>query len=404
MRIMEGRAPLSNTRRALNLAAIFLAIAVSFCQGASTTDILVSVSRARYGAEGERAARFLVDHMPADDRDTLGFDFLIENMGLAFAARAEFSWAAALPEELFFNDVLPYAVFDEKREPWRQRVYTIARELITGSESASEAVQRLNRDLFNRIEVHYGTERHKPNQSWRESEELGVASCTGLSIILVQACRAVGIPARAVGTPMWSNQRGNHTWVEIWDGGWHFTGADEYDPRGLDRGWFTADAAAAVGDDPKLAIYATTWKKSGLNFPMVWAQEGGDVAAVNVTARYVSSGAIDINYAEVGVRLWDRKGGNRLKAQVQVFDVAGHLRAEGVTKGDTFDLNDLARLRLPVGLSGWLQFEQNGEVRVSRLDHLPIGASTYDYVWTELAPVTSAPTVTERSATNKMPD
>ena len=80
--------------------------------------------------------------------------------------------------------------------------------------------------------------------------ESGRATCTGLSIILTDACRAVGIPARAVGTPMWSNGRGNHTWVEIWDNGWHFLGADEYDAKGLNHGWFTGDASQAKADVP----------------------------------------------------------------------------------------------------------------------------------------------------------
>jgi hypothetical protein len=37
----------------------------------------------------------------------------------------------------------------------------------------------------------------------------GLASCSGLSILLAGACRAVGVPARIVGTPMWSNGHGN---------------------------------------------------------------------------------------------------------------------------------------------------------------------------------------------------
>ena len=54
---------------------------------------------------------------------------------------------------------------------------------------------------------------------------------------------AVGIPARVAGTPMWTNMRGNHTWVEVWDGGWHFVGAAEPDPKGLDHTWFNGDAS-----------------------------------------------------------------------------------------------------------------------------------------------------------------
>lgn len=67
----------------------------------------------------------------------------------------------------------------------------------------------------------------------------GYASCTGLSIFLVNACRAVGIPARLAGTPSWVQDRrdspeerfNNHNWVEVWDGTWSFTGVREWGTR-----------------------------------------------------------------------------------------------------------------------------------------------------------------------------
>jgi transglutaminase-like putative cysteine protease len=90
----------------------------------------------------------------------------------------------------------------------------------------------------------------------------GYASCTGLSIFLVAACRAVGIPARVAGTPSWvvggrradvsaaavqqsasgspglGHSFNNHNWVEVWDDGrWSFIGAAEYDPAGVNRTW-----------------------------------------------------------------------------------------------------------------------------------------------------------------------
>ena len=82
-------------------------------------DDFVESAATKHGALGERAARFLVEHMPPQDRESLTAAFLIENLDLAFQARAEFPWAAAVPEEIFLNDVLPYAVFDEPRDPWR---------------------------------------------------------------------------------------------------------------------------------------------------------------------------------------------------------------------------------------------------------------------------------------------
>jgi len=75
-------------------------------------DDFIAAAKARHGDLGQRAARFLVDHMPQSDRETLTTPFLEENLDLAFRARAEFPWGAGVPEEVFLNDVLRYAVFD----------------------------------------------------------------------------------------------------------------------------------------------------------------------------------------------------------------------------------------------------------------------------------------------------
>lgn len=208
---------------------------------AAPVDDFIVAAKQKHGDTGEKAARFLVENMPARDRDTLSMEFLVENLDMAMKARSGFSWAREVPEEIFLNDVLPYAVFDETRDPWRAEFHEKAAVIVSDAKSATEAVQTLNREFFKIVNVHYNTGRKRANQSPKESMESGIATCTGLSIILVDACRSVGIPARAAGTPMWSNGLGNHTWVEIWDGGWHFTGADEYDKDGLDRGWFVRE-------------------------------------------------------------------------------------------------------------------------------------------------------------------
>ena len=67
---------------------------------------------------------------------------------------------------------------------------------------------------FGQLSVKYSTARKRANQSPKESIEQGLASCTGLSILLADACRSVGVPARLAGIPSWKNKNGNHTWVE----------------------------------------------------------------------------------------------------------------------------------------------------------------------------------------------
>ena len=351
---------------------------------AAPVDDFIEAAREHHGAAGEEAARFLAEHMPVADRQSLTADFLIENLDLAFKSRAEFPWARTVSNEVFLNDVLPYAVFDEVRDPWRVDFLERARPLVKEAKTAGEAVQILNREFFKQIKVHYHTGRKAPNQSPKESMETGRATCTGLSIILVNACRAVGIPARAVGTPQWANGRGNHTWVEVWDGGWHFTGADEYDPKGLDRGWFTGDAAQAEATSHQLAIYATSWKKEGLSFPLVWSQGSQNVAAVNVTARYAKP-RTGPAASRLGVRLFGEPGGDRQIATVRVIDGSGSDANEQKTKAGVTDLNDMPRFGLPLGAAGRLVFTRGDEAREMVFGPLTEGDSTVDAVWSRMA-------------------
>src|SRR5262249_35066295 len=148
---------------------------------------------------------------------------------LAYRARREVPWGKSVPEEIFLDNVLAYANVNEARDPWRKEMIELCLPLVKECKTASEAAELLNRTIFSKLKVAYSTQRNKPHQSPRESIATGKASCTGLSILLSDACRSVAIPARLVGTPLWADKSGNHTWVEIWDHGWHFTGACEPD-------------------------------------------------------------------------------------------------------------------------------------------------------------------------------
>ena len=329
----------------------------------AVVDDFIAKAKANHGEAGGKAAEFLVAGMPEKDKETLTEEFLTTNLDLAFQAREEFPWAKPVPEDIFHNDVLPYAVLDETREAWRKDFLERARPMVKEAKSASEAAQALNREFFKAYGVHYNTGRKRPNQSPSESKALGMATCTGLSIILVDACRAVGIPARAVGTPLWANERGNHTWVEIWDGGWHFTGADEYDEKGLNRGWFVNDAAQAKADVPKHAIYATSWKKDGLAFPMVWAPASREVAAVNVTDRYAATTAPAIERPALEIRLLRGEGTDRRLSASGWLTTAAGRRLEGFeTKAGRADLNDMAWVKITPGESYRLCFKVDGDL------------------------------------------
>ena len=337
----------------------------------------------RHGEVGAQAVAFLSVHRPERDAE-LPADLLIENLDLALAARDRFRWARTVPLELFLNDVLPYAVLDETRERWRPALLEHAAPLVAECKTATEAAQALNRGLFDAIGVHYDTGRKAPNQSPFESREQGRATCTGLSILLVDACRAVGIPARAAGVAQWHDDRGNHTWTEIWDGEWHFTGADEYDAAGLDRAWFTGDAAKATADDETHAVWAGSWRATGARFPLSWSPDDSSVNGVDVTARYARTEQLPVERAVRRIRVWDRRGGERLVARARVVGPEDGLFGEDVTRAGRSDLNDAPAFALALG-AYTLQLRGEGWSADVPLDATESGSRTLDLYRTELA-------------------
>lgn len=307
----------------------------------------------------KKSIRFLIIHMPDSDLKTLTAKYLVSNVKFAIQARQATPWGKRVPEAVFLNDVLPYASINERRDDWRQDFFHRFKDLVKDCKTTGEAAQLLNKNVFQILKVRYSTKRKKADQSPYESMETGLASCTGLSVILADACRAVGVPARLAGTPLWVNKRGNHTWVEVWDEGvWKFTGACEYDPNGLNRGWFQGIASKADPKDPRHRIYATSFKQTNGHFPMVWKWRSKEVPGVDVTARYIgkksTKPAVDTDQKPqaakrflVAIQLYDPKG-KRIAAKVKVMSGAKSI-GSGMTRNDSNDANDFFELRLMVG-------------------------------------------------------
>jgi pimeloyl-ACP methyl ester carboxylesterase len=315
--------------------------------------------------EQRAGMKFLIANMPAVDLETLSAAFLRENLTLAYGAAQKFPWARNIPEEIFLNEVLPYASVNEQRDNWRQRLKELCEPLVKDCQTAAEAAQVINQKLFRQLGVKYSRKRRIPHQGPLETIETQVATCTGLSILLVDACRSVGIPARVVGTPLWLNKSGNHTWVEIWDGDWYFTGAAEADAKGLNRGWFVGNASQAVKGVPEHAIYATSFKKTGLTFPLSWSRSASYVSAVNVTDRYAAKvKPADSTKVRLNVQVFDRPVGERVVAKVTVTDAADPaLRLEGNSKDPTADINYHLSFELPPQRTFVIETEHAGTKR-----------------------------------------
>ena len=286
--------------------------------------------------EQREAVGFLIANMPERDLKVLGKDYLLANVRYAYLAREATPWGPKIPKELFFEYVLPYASVNERRDDWRKDFYDRFIAVAKESPTPGEAVKRLNVEVFKTFNVAYhATKRPKPDQSPYESIAAGYASCTGLSILLIDACRAVGIPARLVGTPMWTNKSGNHTWVEVWDREWSFVGACE--PSKLNEGWFIGQAAKADESKPEHRIYATAFKPTETHFPMVWRRDDRGVPAEDVTRRYTLRRKVTFRSpapGEITVRHDGRIVARDKIADAATFELPGDLSYEVQVRKD----------------------------------------------------------------------
>jgi hypothetical protein len=144
--------------------------------------------------------------------------------------------------------------------------------------------------------------------------------------------------------------RGNHTWIEVWDGGWRFAGAAEPDGNGLDRGWFAGDAAKADDAKPEHRIYASSFKKTGVSFPLVWNRRLDWVPAVNVTDRYTGKDQVKDGRVLALIRVLDRVGGRRVATLVVVEDVADTAQTwSGTSSDESADLNNILPFKVVPG-------------------------------------------------------
>lgn len=314
--------------------------------------LLVACSPAFAGKDAfeEKAWKFLCENMPAQDRGNVSEAYLRENLRLALAVRGGLPWTRDIPEDVFLNSVLPYASIGEEADAWRPLFCKKFMPLVADCKNATEVAETLNREIWKILGVIYSPKREKPDQSPFHSMRIGKASCSGLSVILVNACRAVGVPARFVGC-RWRKKPGNHSWVEFWDRGkWHYIGA--FDSPKANESWFDADAAAAEADNPLYAVYAANWAPTGTLFVATWRNfddPRSGVPAHNVTAHYVKKSSEPGREFPLAVNLCDAHG-KRIAVPVRIIEKSTRrVIGEGVSHDDTQDLNNHFTVSAPAG-------------------------------------------------------
>jgi hypothetical protein len=296
-------------------------------------------------AEQKTALQKLIEGMPERDRQKLSANYLLRNTSLAVEAKQKAPWGATIPDAIFLNYVLPYSAIGEEVDDFRADFRARFLPVIEGIQKSGDAAHKINTVLWKMLDVVYSPKRDKPDQSPYHSMRIKMASCTGLSILLIDACRSVGIPARFVGC-LWVNKPGNHSWVEVWqDGVWYHLGA--FDGQGLNQAWFNKDVVNNIPHDPKYAIFGVAWLPTEEN---LWRSMTRDPQTprpvLDVTQRYLDLFA-KTNACRVEVVVRDARG-KRVVRDVALL--AGNKTvATGKTYDDTRDLNSHFSFTAPEG-------------------------------------------------------
>merc|ERR1712126_106284 len=184
--------------------------------------------------------------MPEFDKPNEGTLFeggiVIPNVNISLMVRQKYPFAANVSTDLFFDYVLPYASVNEERTNWRQLLWD---NLIPEIDQLQTDYNDPNILEYIAIFLHSNiwkilAPKNSDSIFFKSSQTpliydpmstmlFGHASCTGMSILYIDALRTFGIPARLVGTPAWNgnDDNGNHNWVEVWLGnddsqGWKF--------------------------------------------------------------------------------------------------------------------------------------------------------------------------------------
>ncbi len=235
-------------------------------------------------ADGEERTclAFLLANMP--DRDVLELEpgYLLEDVRLACRARRTSPLAAGVPEDVFLDYVLPYAAADESRDPWRADFYERFRDIALRSASVEDAVIRLSRETVLQFRLIYADKHiRKPLFGPRRIIERGLVSCGEASLMLVDACRAVGIPARLAVLPRYRGKAGGHIWVEVWDSGrWRHIVA--YDPSLLDKTWLASLLASMFPEGGRNLIFTPCFRRTGIRAMSRW-----DCLFVDISENYL---------------------------------------------------------------------------------------------------------------------
>jgi hypothetical protein len=221
-------------------------------------------------------------------------------LNTSLAALQAYEWAWGIDQDVFNEYVASYANVNEGRTNIRPLLAEAVGAMIDAAQERPTDIEGIvtliNSNMWKEETNNLGkTVVFKGSQTPLIYDPMstlvyGFASCTGVSILFVDALRSVGVPARVAGTPAWNDvyENGNHNWIEVYNGGeWQFleaapAGGGETLANPCDK-WFCSPAKMANGT----TFFSARWDKSqGTVYPMAWDLDNSEVPGDDRTEYY----------------------------------------------------------------------------------------------------------------------
>jgi hypothetical protein len=257
-----------------------------------------------------QAMRFVVGNLPLSDLGRITSAELIENYELALQASGEAPYTSdpysrvirpAYDGAIWAHYVLPPRVSQEPLSPWRRYLRAELAPVVAGATTLEEAAVLVNAWCGKNARFEQTQSRDQGPLATLKS---GYGRCEELCILYIDACRAVGIPARMAYSPWWAVSDNNHAWCEVYgsDGRWHYTGGCEPAPT-LDDAWFGQSVkSAALIVSPTFGLPEEL--PSGGAYPdgrpsdlLDWqAAAGARYSRVNSTSFYRQTGVLRVRF------------------------------------------------------------------------------------------------------------
>ena len=237
--------------------------------------------------------------------DGLSDGIVNRTVHLALQTKMDHAWADHVPRQIFYEYILSFACTNEARTNWRPLFTDVVKRIIAdadvGVDKVEDVVELISKELFIALSpnpekpIHFVAGQTPLIFDPMSVIAYGYASCTGMSIVLVFALRAAGIPARLVGTPAWNGdvEKGNHNWVEVYtrdddagEGQWRILegGGDALQKDPCER-WF-CNAGRFDGTTRVFAARLDRALSDGVSFPLAWDTANQDVPAEERTDWY----------------------------------------------------------------------------------------------------------------------